>query len=93
MDGGTGAGMGANVDMDASAGAGVDVFAGSIGGLSGDGGDNELGIITDSDGDKCDVVGQFQSGIFECLASSSGTENKSKSEKLPSSAKAANILS
>ena len=91
--GGTGAGVGA--DVVAVAGSGADVFAGSDGELSGGGGDGdrELGVITDGDGDKWDVVGKFQSEIFECLASLSGTGNKSKSEKSPSSAKAANISS
>ena len=91
--GSTGAGAGA--DVVAAAGPGADVFAGSEGELSGGGGDGdrELGVVTDSDGDKCDVVGELRSERFKCLASSLGTGNKSKSEKLPSSAKAANILS
>ena len=82
-------------DIVAVAGSGADVFAGSDGELSGGGGDGdrELGVVTDSDGDKCDVVGELQSERFECLASSSGTGNRSKSEKLPSSAKATNISS
>jgi hypothetical protein len=91
--GGTGAGGGADVVADV--GPGADVFAGSDGGLSGSGGDgdSELGVITEGDGDRCDVVSELRSGRFECLASSSGTGNKSKSEKSPSSAKAANISS
>ena len=57
-------------------------------------GDNELGvIITDGDGGVLDVVVELCSDKFECLASSSGTGNKSKSEKSPSSAKAAKISS
>ena len=85
--------MGADVVADE--GPGADVFAGFDGELSGSGGDgdNELGVVTDSDGNGCDVVGELRSGRFECLALSAGTGNKSKSEKLPSSAKAANILS
>jgi hypothetical protein len=84
-----------SVDVVAAAGSGADVFAGSDGELSGGGGDGdrELGVITDGDGDKWDVVGEFRLERFECLASSSGTGNKSKSEKSPSSAKAANISS
>ena len=67
----------------------------SDGELSGGGGDGdrELGVVTDGDSDKCDVVGELRSERFKCLASSSGTGNKSKSEKSPSSAKAANISS
>ena len=93
MGGGTGAGAGADVVADAAPGA--DMFAGSDGELSGGGGDGDskLGVITDGDGDKCDIVGKLWSEEFECLASLSGTGNKSKSEKSPSSAKAANILS
>ena len=91
--GGTGAGAGA--DIVAVAGSGADVFAGSDGKLSGGGGDGdrELGVVTDGDGDKWDIVGEFRSERFECLASLSGTGNRSKSEKSPSSAKAANISS
>ena len=76
-------------------GAGADVFAGSDGELSGGSGDGdrELGVVTDGVGDKCDVVGELRSERFECLALLSGTGNKSKSEKSPSSAKAANISS
>ena len=92
---GAGRGTGAGADVVAVAGSGADVFAGSDGELSGGGGDGdrELGVITDGDGDKWDVVGEFRSERFECLASLSGTGNKSKSEKSPSSAKAANISS
>ena len=81
--------------MVAAAGPGADMFASSDGELSGGGGDSdrELGVVTDADSDKCDVVGELRLERFECLASSSGTGNKSKSEKSPSSAKAANISS
>jgi hypothetical protein len=83
------------ITIDAGGGTGADIFAGPDSGLSGSSGDgdNELGVVTDSDGDRCDVVGKLRSGRFECLALSSGTGNKSKSEKLPSLAMAANILS
>ena len=86
-------GAGAGADVVADAGPGADMFAGSDGVFSGGGGDGdrELGVITD--GDKCDVVGELRSERFECLALPSGTGNKSKSEKSPSSAKAANISS
>jgi hypothetical protein len=92
---GRGTGAGAGADVVADSGPGADTFAGSDGGLSGGGGDsdNELGVVTDGDGDKCDVVGELRLGRFECLASSSGTGNKSKSEKSPSLAEAANISS
>ena len=56
---GTGAGVGADVVADPRPGA--DIFAGSDGELSvgsGDG-DNELGVVTDGDGDKCDVVSEL----------------------------------
>ena len=90
---GTGWGTGAGADVVADAGPSADVFAGSDGVFSGGGGDGdrELGVVTD--GDKCDVVGKLRSERFKCLASSSGTGNKSKSEKSPSLAKAANISS
>ena len=77
------------------------MFAGSDGGLSiggilsggsGDG-DNKLEVVTDGDGNRCGIVGELRSGRFKCLALLSGTGNKSKSEKSPSSAKAANISS
>ena len=91
--GGTGADAGA--DVVAAAGSGADAFTGSDCVMSGSGGDGdrELGVVTDGDGDKCDVVGELRSERFECLASLSGTGNRSKSEKSPSSAKAANISS
>ena len=84
-----------SVDVVAAAGSGADVFAGSDGELSGGSGDSdrELGVVTDGVGDKCDVVGELRLERFECLALLSGTGNKSKSEKSPSSAKAANISS
>ena len=90
-----GGGTGAGADVVADVGTGADIFAGPDSGLSSSGGDgdNELGVVTDSDSDRCDVVGKLRSGRFECLALSSGTGNKLKSEKLPSLAKAANILS
>ena len=92
---GSGGGTGTGADVVAVAGSGTDVFAGSDGKLSGGGGDGdrELGVVTDGDGDKWDVVGEFRSERFECLALLSGTGNRSKSEKLPSLAKAANISS
>ena len=95
IDAGEGTSAGAGADVVAESGPGADIFAGSNGELSGSGGygDNELGVVTDGDGDRYDVVDEFRSGRFECLALSSGTGNKSKSEKSPSSAKAANILS
>ena len=51
---------------------------------------NELGV---DDVDRVDVVGELISERFECLASESGTENKSNPEKSPSAAKVARILS
>ena len=51
---------------------------------------NELGV----DGvDKVDVVGKLILERFECLASESGTGNKSNPERSPSAAKAAKISS
>ena len=65
---GAGGGTGAGVDVVAVAGSGAEVFAGSDGELSGGGGDGdrELGVITDGDGDKWDVVGEFQIGRASC---------------------------
>jgi hypothetical protein len=58
---GGGIGAGAGVDVVADAAPGADVFAGSDGELSGGGGDgdSELRVITDDDGNKCDVVGEL----------------------------------
>ena len=51
---------------------------------------NELGV----DGvDRVDVVGELILERFECLASESGTGNKSNPERSPSAAKAAKISS
>ena len=66
--GGIGAGVGTDVVVDL--GLGADIFVGPDGGLSGSSGDGDskLGVVTDGDGDKCDVVGDSRSGRFKCLA-------------------------